>query len=303
VIAAMSEASPLWAGALFTGLVALNFWFLPASGWYDNEFALFRHAEVRPYLEKMAPVRLLIERLNRIAPGQPVAFFSTDATAGLNALAYTDTWHSELYWNRVRFANKPEEIVAVMRDLGIRHVVAPASRQGASAPIHDFLARWLDPDGAGPESQMGPLASFLVRDEPLAVPADTKPFGPGAYDDLIDGIEHAGAWIFDRQFQEAGQGTLTYSDRAGDRLRFDFSGSGLAIRYTRTFNRGIAQVSIDGVERARVNMYAPRTEWQASSEMRGLAPGVHHFELRVTGEKDPRSSGRFVDLDGFQIFE
>jgi len=296
-VSASEGDTPALASAAFTGLIALNFWFLPASGWYDNEFALFRHAAIRPYLEKMAPARLLIDRLNHTAPGEPAAFFSTDATADLNALAYTDTWHSELYWNRVRFATTPQQIVAVMNELGVRHVIAPASRQGASAPIHDFLARWLDPESA----PIGPLGTFSLRATPLAVPADTKPFGPGAYDDLIDGIEHSGGWIFDRQFAQAAHGTLTYSDTPGDFLRFQFSGSAITYIYTPTFNRGIAQVSIDGAERARVNQYSPRTLWQKSSEIRGLTAGVHTFELRVTGEKDPRSSGRFVDFDGFVV--
>jgi hypothetical protein len=301
LVAALAEKPPALASAAFTGLIALNFWFLPASGWYDNEFALFRHDAIRPYLEKMAPARLLIDRLNRTAPGEPAAFFSTDATADLNALAYTDTWHSELYWNRVRFATTPQQIVAVMNELGVRHVIAPASRQGASAPIHDFLARWLDPDGPPITSQGGALGLFRLRATPLAVPADTKPFGPGAYDDLIDGIEHSGGWIFDRQFSQAAHGTLTYSDTPGDFLRFQFSGTAVTYIYTQTFNRGIAQVSIDGVEHARVNLYAPRTLWQKSSEIRGLTPGVHTFELRVTGGKDPRSSGRFVDFDAFVV--
>lgn len=303
LIGALAEQTPALAGVAFTGLIALNVCFLPASGWYDNEFALFRPDAIRPYIQKMAPVRLLIDHLNRTAPSESAAFFSTDATAGLNALAYTDTWHSELYWNRVRFSTTPQQIVAVMNQLGIRHVIAPASRQGASAPIHDFLARWLDPDGPPDISQAGPLESFRLRDTPLAVPADTKPFGPGAYDDLIDGIEHSGAWIFDRQFAQAHQGTLSYANAPGDFLRFQFLGTGITYLHTQTFNRGIAQVLIDGAERARVNLYATRTVWQVSTEIRGLAPGVHTFELRITGQKDSHSSGRFVDFDGFAVFD
>jgi len=303
LIAALAAETPLLSGAVFGALIAVNFYFLPASGWYDNEFALFRHDAIRPYLEKMAPARVLIDRLNRTAPGEPAALFSTDATADLKALAYTDTWHSELYWNRVRFANTPQEIAAVMNELGVRHVIAPASREAGSAPIHDFLERWLDPDGPPIASQAGAFGAFRLRTTPLAIPADTKPFGPGTYDDAVDGIEHSGGWIFDRQFAQAAHSTLSYSDAPGDFLRFQFSGSGIRYIYTKTFNRGIAQVSIDGAERARVNLYAPRTLWQTSSEIRGLSAGVHTFELRVTGQKDPRSSGRFVDFDGFVVFE
>jgi hypothetical protein len=247
--------------------------------------------------------------LNRTAPREPVAFFSTDATAGLNALAYTDTWHSELYWNRVRFSTAPEQIADVFRELGVRHVIAPVSFQAGSAPIHAFLRRWLDPGGpllAGSDSSyepmaIGPLGVFRVRATPLAIPSDIKPYGRGAYDDMLEGVEHIGAWIFDRQFTEAAQGTLTYSDARGDALRFQFAGTGVVYVYTKTFNRGIAQVLIDGVAKARFNQYAPRTIWQVSSAIGGLAPGTHTFELRVTGEKDARSKGRYVDFDGFVV--
>jgi hypothetical protein len=140
-----------------------------------------------------------------------------------------------------------------------------------------------------------------VRATPLAIAADIKPFGPGAYDDLIDGIEHSGNWIFDRQFSQAAQGTLTYSDAPGDFLRFQFAGSAISLLATKTFNRGIAQVLIDGTERARIDLYAPRTQWQTSTAIRGLPAGVHALELRVTGEKNARSAGRFIDLDGFIV--
>ena len=148
---------------------------------------------------------------------------------------------------------------------------------------------------------IGPLGVFRVRATPLAIPSDIKPYGPGAYDDMLEGVEHNGAWIFDRQFAEAAQGTLTYSDTRGDALRLQFSGTGVVYVYTKTFNRGIAQVLIDGVEKARLNQYAPRTIWQVSSTIGGLAPGTHTFELRVTGEKDARSKGRYVDFDGFVV--
>ena len=40
-------------------LIALNMWFLPASGWYHNDFALFRRDDVARVIEISAPERNL----------------------------------------------------------------------------------------------------------------------------------------------------------------------------------------------------------------------------------------------------
>jgi hypothetical protein len=83
-IAWLVAETPLVAGTSgLLLLIALDLWFLPSSGWYNKDFALFRHSDIQPYLERMAPVRLLIADLNRRAPRQPVAFFSTEQTGGL----------------------------------------------------------------------------------------------------------------------------------------------------------------------------------------------------------------------------
>ena len=50
-----------------------------------------------------------------------------------------------------------------------------------------------------------------------------------------------------------------------------------------------------------MNMYSKEPKWQSVRRFGDLAPGVHTFEVRVTGEKDPLSSGTVVDLDAVVI--
>ena len=278
------------------GLIALNLWFLPASGYYNPDFALFRKSEIEPFIEAKAPVRALIERLNREAPGEPTAFFSTDATAGLQAMAYTDTWHNEHYWERVRNAPDAAAIAAQFRVLGIRHVIAPSAREAPFEVVKTFLGRWLDA-----ESTVGRLTLYRLRDVEIPILKDTRPLAPGTHNDTEPRIEYRGAWLHDKQFAEPVGQTLSYSDVAGDSLKLTFEGRSIAYIYTRAANRGIGEVWIDGLLSRRVNLYSAQTAWQTSLNISGLSSGMHTFELRVTGRKDKKASGSFVDLDAVKI--
>lgn len=282
------------AGAL--ALIALNLWFLPSSGYYNGDFALFRHSEIQPYVERGAPVRPLIADLNRRAPGQPVAFFSTDQTGELNAPAYTDSWHSERYWNKLQNAKDPGEVALILNGLGIHYVVAPVSRIANRVPVQLFLRLWLDPV----REPVGPLGLFRMRD--VSATSDTSPFAPGRrYDDLEGRITYTGSWLHDLQFPESSGQSITYSDTTGNRCRIAFTGSAITYVFTQAANRGIAEVSIDGRIQARINQYSAQTLWQSMQRFGGLNPGVHTLEVRVSGEKDPRSAGAFVDLDAFEV--
>ena len=81
VIAGFFEAWPK-ANFAVAALILLNLWFWPAAGLYHRDFALFTRQQAADYLRTGAPQLALIERLNHDAPGEPVAFFSTDAVAG-----------------------------------------------------------------------------------------------------------------------------------------------------------------------------------------------------------------------------
>jgi hypothetical protein len=283
---------------IWAGFIALNLFFLPSSGYYNPDFALFRKSDVEPFLAAKAPVRLLIEKLNRDSPGEAVAFFSTDATAGLRGTAYTDTWHNEHYWERVRNAPDAAAIAKQFRALGIRYVIAPATREAPFEVVKTFLNRWLEPERGW---SLGALALYRVRDSEIPIPKDTRPLDAGTHDDSEPRIEFSGAWLHDKQFSEPVGQTLSYSDVAGDALHFTFEGRAITYVFTRAANRGLGEVVIDGRVVKRVNLYAPMTEWQSSIPIGGLAAGTHTFELRVTGRKDRKSSGTFVDLDAVRV--
>jgi hypothetical protein len=281
------------------GITALNLYFLPASGWYHRDFAFFKHAQAREYVEHAAPIRSLFDHLNRTEPGKPVALFTGDAIAGLNAAAYTNTWHSEAYWSRVREARFPNEIRDILRGLQIQTMVAPVSFESQYPVVRSFLRQWAEPIAVQRED----LGIFHLRDRPLLLRDDTQPLPPGQWDDLDDRIEYIGHWLHDRQFPQSSSQSITYSGDAGDAFDFKFTGSKIAYVYTKAANRGRGLVLIDGREAARIDMYSAETQWQARTVFENLGPGTHAFEVRILEDKDPRSAGRAVDVDVIVVAE
>jgi hypothetical protein len=299
VLAWLAESfnSPAAGSAVCVAMIGLNLWFLPAGGYYDRDFALFSKSEIGPYLEREAPARRFIDHLNRTAPGEPVAFFGTDAIAGLLGEAYSANWHSESYWKQVREAPDTASIIGILRGKGIRHVVAPLEPDTPTSALRTFFLRWLDRE-RGP---LGGFALYRLRDHP-AGSLDLAPLEPGEYEEREIRIDTIGTWWYDNQFARASGGSLVYSDHPGDLIRLRFRGGSVRYVFTRAFNRGTAEVRIDG-RANRVNLYAPQTEWQSFADFGNLGEGVHVMEIRVTGERDLRSSGKYVDLDKIVVGE
>jgi hypothetical protein len=294
----LAETPIGWAMA---GVTALNVWFLPASGWYDKDFAVFRRDRRDAYVKSVAPQRALTEYLNRNAPGEPAAYFDGDLTAGLLGQPYTDTWHSYAYWWELRKSENADQLIAAFRRRHIRYVVAPVSGESYFPAARELFLRWM----TAPLATAGTLAVYGVRDAPKEIPRPARPFDgtpvpPGDYDDMSHSIEYEGIWA-SGQYSMASGSTLTYSHGADDTAGLSFNGSGIEYWYTAAFNRGIAQVLIDGREKARVDLYAPRIRWQQKTALLGLGPGQHTIEIHVLKEKNSRSSDYFVDLDKFVV--
>jgi hypothetical protein len=153
--------------------------------------------------------------------------------------------------------------------------------------------------GCGRQSEK---AAPQAKSQDAPAPAETGPFAPGRrYEDLDARIAYTGSWFHDRQFPQSSGQSLTYSDKPGNAFDIAFTGSGITYVFTQAGNRGIANVTIDGQPQARINQYSREIQWQAKRRFEGLNPGVHTFEVRVSGEKDPQSAGKFVDLDAFEV--
>ncbi len=111
----------------------------------------------------------------------------------------------------------------------------------------------------------------------------------GTFDDISDDIVYNARLWSHALFPEASGGTVTYSNSPGAAARVSFEGSEITWVYAKAFNRGIAEVKLDGIPRGDIDLYSPKIVWQTRKTFDGLAPGKHTFEVIVTGRK--RCSG------------
>jgi hypothetical protein len=294
----IAEAPIGWA---VTGIIALNIWFLPASNFYHKEFAIFRRDRRDGYVRKYAPQRELTEYLNRNAPGEPAAYFDGDLTAGLLGQPYSDNWHSYSYWLELQQSRDADQLVGAMRRRNIRYVIAPVSGESDYPAARELFLRWT----TAPLATAGTSAAYGLRDAPkkrqkLVRPFDGTAVPPGDYDDMSHSIEYEGVWASGK-YAKAYSGTLTYSRAREDTAALSFTGSGVEYWYTGAFNRGMAQVLIDGREKRRVDLYTPTIRWQQKTALRGLGRGQHTIEIHVLTEKNSQSSDYYVDVDKFVV--
>jgi hypothetical protein len=94
-------------------------------------------------------------------------------------------------------------------------------------------------------------------------------------------------------------GSTRYATAAGSRATFTFSGRAVAIVSTKARTRGKAEVWVDGVKKATIDMYSSTTRYrQVVWETSWTTVGTHTVQFRVLG-----TSGRpRVDVDAFLKF-
>jgi Tol biopolymer transport system component len=96
-------------------------------------------------------------------------------------------------------------------------------------------------------------------------------------------------------------GYVKHANVSGARAKFTFSGDEVAWVSTKSANRGKAEVWLDGVKVATVDLYSATTQTRRVVYSKGgLDPSKSHtLEVRVLGTKNAASSGKRVDVDAF----
>ncbi len=121
---------------------------LPSSGYWHKNFCLNPlkfNAEAAEYIEQNAPARVMVEYLNRMAPGEPAAFFS-NGIAGLVGRPYTSGSHTFEFFRLCEAASSAEAVKKLMATHSIRYFVTPSGNCGEPnmPQLADFVKRYTE---------------------------------------------------------------------------------------------------------------------------------------------------------------
>jgi hypothetical protein len=97
-----------------------------------------------------------------------------------------------------------------------------------------------------------------------------------------------------------------YSEKAGDAVEIDFSGTGISINGNWYKDGGLAEVYVDGKLHRTIDTYYNFANQQHTESMwhiLNLQPGDHKIRLVVKGEKRPESAGTRVYITSATIFK
>jgi glycosyltransferase involved in cell wall biosynthesis len=295
------------AGALVafaTASAAVNVYFLPASGFYHKDlYGPFTPAQRERYMGETAPIRNVIAWFNRNHPRAAVLLTQDGDIAGLGGDVYENHWHQYNTLDQIRRAPGVPGIRALLDQWNVRYLIArkPTVTQYARPKaLRDLLDQCTFAEYAFDDV-------FVARLEPVCRAAATLPLNPvvtakpGTYDDLDPAILLRGDWERTDGYELAFRRSVTFTDMPGAEIRFLFLGNELTYIFTKAVNRGIAAVSIDGSGQGAIDLYSREPQWQSSATFPLLGPGRHLLVIRVTGEKQAASTGRFVDLDALLV--
>jgi hypothetical protein len=99
-----------------------------------------------------------------------------------------------------------------------------------------------------------------------------------------------------------GAGTATYSATAGAQAQFNFTGTEVTWIGFRAPYAGVADVWLDGVLAASVDLYAPAEQVRAPVfTATNLSAGPHTLRIDVTGQKNAAAGGALVAVDAFEV--
>jgi hypothetical protein len=129
------------------------------------------------------------------------------------------------------------------------------------------------------------------------------------YDDAIQGTgnnqhNYVGAgWVHGSNTNNYYNMTLSYSNVAGAYVTFTFVGNRIDWVGEKFSTHGIAAVSIDGGTETLIDLYSSVKTSFTIYNSPNLTQGTHTFKIRVTGTKNPSSTGFYVVHDYVKTYQ
>ena len=123
----------------------------------------------------------------------------------------------------------------------------------------------------------------------------------GPYDDQHAQLKFIGNWTRNETWPLAFTATDSYSNMTESAFTFAFTGTTLTYVYTKAFNRGMAAVTIDGVDKGLVDLYSATDKWQQATTFSSLGSGIHNLQVTVSAQKQAAAFDFFIDVDRLHV--
>ncbi|WP_432843026.1 hypothetical protein [Dactylosporangium sp. CA-092794] len=132
--------------------------------------------------------------------------------------------------------------------------------------------------------------------------ADVTTAAVSTFDGTDGRFSYGANWGLTTGVPDMFNGTANWSFTAGATATFTFTGTGVALHAVRDTDQQIMALSVDGGAESLMDNYAPvRNASGVAWTSPGLAAGTHTLRIRVTGTKNPASSGWNVALDSADV--
>jgi hypothetical protein len=123
----------------------------------------------------------------------------------------------------------------------------------------------------------------------------------GLRQENVVSIAYVGAWSTIAAATYSG-GATRWASTAGASAKLTFTGTNVAWVTSKGQNHGRAEVWLDGVRRAAIDLHTPTfRSRQIVFAWNGLSNTTHTLEIRVLGTKSAAATGTRVGLDAFVV--
>ncbi|NUM48857.1 MAG: hypothetical protein HUU38_29480 [Anaerolineales bacterium] len=125
--------------------------------------------------------------------------------------------------------------------------------------------------------------------------------GSGSYDDPHSNFKYIGNWTHHCCTGNSYNLTRSWSRDPEDAVTFTFYGNSITYVFTKAPNRGKAVITIDGIHKEFLDLYADPIQWQVPKTYSNLGAGYHTIHISVCNCKNGAATDYFVDVDRFIV--
>ena len=147
-----------------------------------------------------------------------------------------------------------------------------------------------------------PVVEDPVVEDPVVEDPEVPTPSEKVVDDKSSSIKYSSGW---RGYKDSGDYKKSHhqTTNKGSSAKFTFTGTSISWISQMDMNYGIAEVYVDNVLEATVDLYAPSTTYQQVVFSKSdLKYGKHTIKIVCKGQKNKKSRNKYVTVDAFNYY-